>query len=113
MHPLVEIVASGLAGSLDPSSWSAKIPPLVPRPRPTPPPAPTPAPTAAPPVPTVPIPPDRDHAESTETTLLRLPSTVGHTLTVPTKLDVLGDFDDCSLPILSHDFLMPTGSENS
>ena len=73
-----------------PSARRAKTPPPIPRLRPTPPTAATPAPAASP-VPTVPIPSDRDCAEPLGTSLLRLTPPPGDTSTALTKLDALGD----------------------
>ena len=68
----------------------ATTPPRVPRPRLASPTAATLAPAASP-VPTVPIPSDRDRAEPVGTPLLRLPPPPGDTPTAPAKLDTFGD----------------------
>ena len=84
----------------------------LPRPRPTSSTAVTSAPDATP-VHTVTIPSNRSRAEPTGIPLLRLPSTPGDTPTAPTKLDALNGVDELQFVILSRDFRMPTGSENS
>ena len=83
----------GPGGSLRPSARLANIPPLVPRPQSTPLTAATSAPAASP-VPTVPMPTDRNHAEPITTLLLRLPSTPGDTSTASTTLDALDNVNE-------------------
>ena len=89
---LLELVTVGFCQLFtNPSTMGqACTSPRVPRQRPAPPTAATAAPASSP-VPTVPIPSDRDRAEPVETPFLRLTPPPGGTPTAPTKLDALGD----------------------
>ena len=83
LHPQLSTMALGPAGPLD------HLPGVLP-PRPVPPTAAAPTPADSP-VPTVPIPSDRDLAKPVGTPLLRLTPPPGDTPTAPAKLDALGD----------------------
>ena len=87
-------------------------PPRVPRLRPAPSTAATPA-LAASPVPTVPIPSDRDRAEPVRTHLVRLTPPPGDTPTAPAKLDAPPMLLICSALIPGRVICVPIGSESN